>query len=373
MKINQQLLLENQSVNQDEIDFEPNLILAFGGKSQLQSSSIQEMRLKYPQAIMAGCTTAGEIAKTSVYDDSLALNFIGFDNSSVIYREVNLADDSASYSSGTELAQSFPEEGFVHCLVLSVGLNVNGTQLVSGLKENLPKGVALTGGLAADGPNFNETFVLDNEGKTSNSKVIAVGFYGDLKIAYASLGGWDSFGLERTFTKSDNNVLYELDGKPALELYKSFLGEEANNLPSSALLFPLSMRSEAGKTPLVRTILGISEDDQSLTFAGDIPEGATVRLMKANVDRLIDGAQEAASIIQQKKSEFALCISCVGRKLVLKQIVEEEVEACQEELGENCTITGFYSYGEIAPFKEGAECELHNQTMTITSFSEIEG
>lgn len=175
------------------------------------------------------------------------------------------------------------------------------------------------------------------------------------------MGGWDSFGIERLVSKSDNNVLFELDGKPALSLYKSFLGSEADNLPASGLLFPLSMRTEANKTPLVRTILAVNEEDQSLTFAGDIPEGSYVRLMKANMDRLIDGAQEAAQSIKQENPEFALCISCVGRKLVLKQIVEEEVEVCLDELGSNCTISGFYSYGEIAPFKDGAECELHNQ------------
>lgn len=289
------------------------------------------------------------------------LNFLKFDKASVSYQEIELQDPNLSYSSATQLAQGLPTEDLKHCLILSDGLNVNGSQLVQGLKESLPKDVSFSGGLAGDGPNFESTYLLDNEARVLSNKIIAIGFYGPISVKCASMGGWDSFGIERLVSKSDNNVLFELDGKPALSLYKSFLGSEADNLPASGLLFPLSMRTEANKTPLVRTILAVNEEDQSLTFAGDIPEGSYVRLMKANMDRLIDGAQEAVQSIKQENPEFAPCISCVGRKLVLKQIVEEEVEVCLDELGSNCTISGFYSYGEIAPFKDGAECELHNQ------------
>ncbi|NRA92567.1 MAG: FIST C-terminal domain-containing protein, partial [Psychroserpens sp.] len=184
---------------------------------------------------------------------------------------------------------------------------------------------------------------------------------------------WDSFGIERLVTKSKKNVLYELDGLPALELYKSFLGDEADNLPSSGLLFPLSMRSNETEKPVVRTILGINEEDQSLTFAGNIPKGSYVRLMKANIDRLIGGAEASAKALNKttdESSELAILISCVGRRLVLKQLVEEEIEVVREVIGDKPQITGFYSYGEIAPFGAFSPCELHNQTMTITTLSE---
>jgi hypothetical protein len=170
-------------------------------------------------------------------------------------------------------------------------------------------------------------------------------------------------------------VLYELDGKPALELYKSFLGDYAKDLPASGLLFPLNLRSEENAKPVVRTILAIDENAQSLTFAGDIPEGGYVRLMKANFDRLIEGATGAAKSTlledENKDPELAILISCVGRKLVLKQLVEEEVEAVSEVLGNSTVLSGFYSYGEISPFSGEVECKLHNQTMTVTTFKEV--
>jgi hypothetical protein len=167
-------------------------------------------------------------------------------------------------------------------------------------------------------------------------------------------------------TRSEGNVLYEIDNEPALALYKRYLGDQAAELPASALLFPLTISSEQPDyPPLVRTVLSINEADQSMTFAGDLPQGRTTRLMKANFDRIITAAEEAAEYSIHPHSELppqaALLVSCVGRKLVLGQRVEDEVEAVGQTLGEQATLMGFYSYGELAP---------HNQTMTITTFAE---
>jgi hypothetical protein len=205
--------------------------------------------------------------------------------------------------------------------------------------------------------------------------ITAVGFYGDaINVSYGSYGGWDSFGVERKVTSSKANILYSIDNQPALELYKSFLGENAQHLPSSGLLFPLSLRTKEDEQPVVRTILAVNEADQSITFAGDLPEGSYVRLMKANTERLIQGAIKAAEItskaMKTDHADLAILVSCVGRKLVLKQLVEEEVEGVYDLLGEGHYSTGFYSYGEISPFSDNAACELHNQTMTLTVLSE---
>ena len=193
-------------------------------------------------------------------------------------------------------------------------------------------------------------------------------------MGFGSLGGWDAFGPERLVTRSAANILYELDGQPALALYKKYLGEHAKDLPASGLLFPLSLKNAAGES-VVRTILGVNEAEHSLTFAGDLPQGGHVRLMKANFDRLIDGAVGAAQTsyeaMGKTSPELALLISCVGRKLVLKQRIEEEVEGVQDILGQEAVLAGFYSYGEISPFNPSAACELHNQTMTITTLSEV--
>ena len=362
-----------------------HLVLLFGATSSWKETAVlAQIRAAYPGATLLGCSTAGEIHGTNVSDESLVVTSVTFDHSQRRGAQVSLQQAGSSHAAGEQLGRELPptipglEPGtidpLVHVFVLSDGLKVNGSDLVRGLTGALPAGVTVTGGLAGDGATFNQT-VVHWEGVTESNMVAVVGLYGRrLRIGCGSLGGWDSFGPERLITRSKGNVLYELDGQSALGLYKKYLGAHAQELPASGLLYPLSLRGEPGGQPVVRTILAVDEAAQSLTFAGDVPEGSYARLMKANFDRLIDGATGAASTGQTAMgsvpTELAILISCVGRKLVLKQRVEEEVEGVREVLGAGAVLTGFYSYGEISPFTPGAKCELHNQTMTITTLAE---
>lgn len=351
------------------------IVFAFGGGSALQDEAlIDEVRSAYPNAYLFGCSTAGEIYDVEVSDDGLVTTAVELEATQIEHAEVLMSDVGDSRKAGERLAGALPHEELVHVFVLSDGLHVNGSELVTGLAAGLPPEVSITGGLSGDGDRFEQTLVL-LDGAAQPDAVGVIGFYGSaLKVGYASLGGWDAFGPERIITKSEGNILYELDGKSALELYKTYLGDHAEGLPATGLLFPLSVRMHETDEPVVRTILGIDEEAQSMTFAGDVPEGAYARLMKANFDRLIDGAMGAARAthepVDSASPDLAILISCVGRKMVLKQRVEEEVEGVRDVLGDSAVLAGFYSYGEISPFTPSAKCELHNQTMTITTFSE---
>ena len=350
------------------------LVLAFGSRAMLgDTGNFSAIRKSYPDAVIAGCSTAGEIHGATVSDDTLVVTAIAFDDTRVLCVSTEIGDSSKSFSAGEWLVNSLPQDELAHVLVFSSGLDINGTELVRGLRSRLPAHVEVTGGLAADGDLFQKTLVCGNDAPAEHT-IAAIGLYGrHLKVGYGSIGGWDAFGPERVITRSKGNVLFDLDGKPALELYKRYLAGHAAELPASALLFPISLRSENGNG-VVRTILGINETEQSMTFAGDMPEGRHARLMKANVDRLVDGAIEAAEIstahTDKHSTRLALLVSCIGRKLVLKQRVDEEVEGVRQVLGEQAVLAGFYSYGEISPNALGDKCELHNQTMTITTFSE---
>ena len=352
------------------------LVLLFGSTSILkQKDVLEDIRREYPKAHLLGCSTAGEILGTQVQDETLVLTAIAFEHTEIQTAYTRVDEIGDSYQIGKHLAQSIPQEELSHVMVFSDGLHVNGSDLARGLTDHLPGNVMVTGGLSGDGGAFKETIVLCDD--ASGSGVVAVlGLYGThIQIGYGSLGGWDPFGPERVITKSDHNVLYELDGKPALALYKEYLGEHAKGLPATALLFPLCIRNEEGTLNLVRTVLSVDEEKQSMTFAGDLPETYYAQLMKANFDRLIDGAVGAARAsctgCGSDHPSLAILISCVGRKMVLKQRVEEEVEGVQEILGEQTALTGFYSYGELCPSRPNEKCELHNQTMTVTTLREI--
>jgi len=284
-----------------------------------------------------------------------------------------------------------------HVLVFSDGSIISGSRLVEGINTAVNHKISVSGGLAADGTEFKDTLVCSEDNIFKANVVSAIGFYGhDIKFKCSSFGGWNSFGLERVITKSKENVVYEIDGKPALELYKSYLGNKANELPASALLFPISMKESETHEPLVRTILGINEEENSLRFAGNIPEGAKVKLMRASNNSLLNGAEIAAQMsrfdeMDHAKDGLIIMVSCVGRKLVLKQLTECEVESVMSNFNESFKSTGFYSYGEISSGQDNSvklynpttpsalidarysgysSCMFHNQTMTITAIIE---
>ncbi|MBI3320541.1 MAG: FIST C-terminal domain-containing protein [Candidatus Omnitrophica bacterium] len=377
MKVEQHILTtaSDWSLRSAALGDAAQLVLIFGSPARLEESvRLAEIRASYPHAYLLGCSTAGEISGTRVLEESLVVTAVAFERTRLRGGCVPLDGDSTSLECGQQLAEQLLGAELVHVLVLSDGIRVNGSELVRGMRSRLPPQVQVTGGLSGDGDRFQRTLVLSG-GSPQAGRISAVGFYGScLKVGYGSMGGWDPFGPERLVTRARGNVLYELDGQPALELYKKYLGEHAARLPSSGLLFPLAVWTDNSREEIVRTVLAVNEQEQSLTFAGDVPQDAHARLMKANFDRLVDGAQGAAKASYESLGtttpELAVLVSCVGRKMVLRQRTEEELEAVQEVLGARTVMTGFYSYGEICPTASNANCELHNQTMTITTFSE---
>jgi len=354
----------------------PALLLVFGSRSLLQEFDFtSDLRKVFPSAHIMGCSTAGQIAGTFIYDDSLVLTAIEFEHTSIKGRHKLINSASDSFETGRSLATDLMTDDLVHLLVLSDGLKVNGSELVRGLTSVLPPEVSITGGLAGDNDAFQDTLTFWDSLPLKDN-VAVLGFYGKhLRVGYGSRGGWDPFGPERIITRADGNILYEMDGRSALQLYKTYLGEHAQGLPATGLLFPLSIRNQDNGPALVRTILGVNEEEESLTFAGDLPLGSLARLMKANIDRLIDGAISAAeasrSTYLHSSPVLAILISCVGRRLVLKQRSEEEVEGVSEVMAASTMLAGFYSYGEICPSVSDGKPDLHNQTMTITTFYEV--
>lgn len=360
------------------LDSENTLILVFCAPEFINHPEpITELAKHYPHSKIIGCSSAGEIAGPFISDNSLSVAVAKFEKTpiKVTSLKVNSTDDT--FSVGQQLATTLNKDDLRGIFVLSDGLKINGSELVKGLNTLNKEDVIITGGMAADGSHFKQTWTIYN-GKIISENIVAVGFYGDyVHISHGSRGGWDIFGPERRITRSQNNVLYELDGKPALTLYKEYLGEKAKGLPATGLLFPLAIRKDASDSKqLVRTILAVDEENKSLTFAGDLPTGYLAQLMRANFDRLINGATEASKLTAKNHSQLSetnplllIAISCVGRRLLLGERTEEETESTLEIFPKGTQQIGFYSYGELSPFAEGS-CDLHNQTMTLTGITE---
>ena len=379
MKIHQLIFTEQNDwkpLRGDRSSSDASLALVFGDRILFETQEFQEgINERFPNASIVFCSTSGEIQDTLVYDSSFSITALELEHTQVKTEVIHISESGNSFEAGQLLASKMLDDELRHVMVFSDGQQVNGTELSRGFNETLPEGVILTGGLAGDGTRFEKTLVgLDQH--PSEGNIVAIGFYGERwEVGFGSSGGWIPFGLEHEVTRSDGNILYELDGKPALALYKEFLGDQAHLLPGAALRFPLSITTPTQDRTVVRTILSINEEDQSMVFAGDIPKGSYARFMRASFDELVAGATKAAEESMSKnnldEAELAICVSCVGRKIVMGQHIEDETEAVREIIGDYPAITGFYSYGELAPPSDSEWCELHNQTMTITLLREV--
>lgn len=348
------------------------LVLMFGETGVLGTpGAVEAVRARYPGAVLLGGSTAGSIAGRQLTDHELVVTAVLLEKGSVRLAVQPVAADA--YELGTALMTQLAAPDLRFVFALSDGLAVNGSALARGLMAAAPAEVVITGGLAGDGARFERTYLVA-DGAPASHQVAAVGFYGaDLRVGTGCFAGWQEFGPERVITRSLDNVVYAIDGQPALELYKRYLGEQADGLPGSGLRFPLSVREASMGTPTIRTLLAVDEAAQSLTFAGDVPEGQYCRLMKTDLDALIEHAGMAARSARMEgdRPALGLVVSCVGRRLVLEQLVEEELEIVGDTLGPQTVVTGFYSYGELAPTDgDIRDCRLHNQTMTLALVSE---
>ncbi|WP_421807621.1 FIST signal transduction protein [Flagellimonas sp.] len=350
------------------------LVLIFGNRYMLQDKQLfREVRELFPDGHLVFGSTSGEIMGEKVLSGTVVLTAVEFEKGHFLVKSENVSTfDHNDVALGQNIIKEFPKKQLKHIFVVSEGSSVNGSDLIAGLEQSGDGSIGLSGGLCGDDDRFEVTLASYNE-SPKEGEVVAIGFYGEsLEISCANFGGWTPFGPERLITKSRKNILFELDGKPALDLYKRYLGDKASELPKSALLYPLSVKTTDGKS-IVRTILNIDEQRNAMILAGDVPEGSMVQLMMATVDDIANGANAAAKLAVQGRetaSELAILVSCVGRKLVMDQRTEEEIEEVTHVVGDAVTVSGFYSYGEMAPFAGQSSCKLHNQTMTLTLFSE---
>ncbi|CAA7627112.1 FIST signal transduction protein [Magnetospirillum sp. UT-4] len=361
---------------------QPQLVLAFGSVGMLGAEGMfTRLTGAFPGADLAGCSTAGEITARGVSDDTLVLTAIRFDGVRHRVAEAAVPAMDRSEAAGRAIGAALKGDGpggerLAAILLFGKGLDVNGSSLIEGVIAEVGAAVPVSGGLAGDGGAFKRTLTVTPSGIQADA-VVGIGLYGaGLRIGHGSFGGWVPFGPARKVTRCSGNILHELDGLPALNIYREYLGEYAKDLPASGLLFPFEMLDEShASVGLIRTILGIDEQTGSLVLAGDIDPDGHLRLMHASTDKLVDGAETAARRIADTLGGtvgdgLGVLVSCVGRKLVMGDAVDEEIEAVAAVLGKSATLTGFYSYGEIAPFSTTTDCKLHNQTMTVTFIGE---
>ncbi len=352
----------------------PQLCLLFGARKKIETDgkkAIQTLKNEGLNAPIVTISTAGNILDSKVSFDDLITTCIEFEKTDVVVNDYcSNCDDE--FSLGQNITKDYDTNNLALLLVFTAH-GINAGNFIDGINQGFNHKVLVSGGVAGDGTLFEKT-LLGIDGNIDENKIVTIGLYSKhLKVSHGSKGGWLPFGPPRKVTKAKNNFLYEIDNQSVLDLYKEYLGSKAKDLPGSGLLFPFAIIDDETKEFVVRGIQDINEKEKAIILYGNIEKGQTVKLMRANHTKLIDGAGESAFDVltaDNEKPQLALLVSCVARAVALNQLIDEEIEEIKEVFGEKTTLCGFYSYSEFSPVKGAMSCSLHNQTMTITALSE---
>lgn len=344
------------------------LAIAFGDAAVLDHPDrpILQLAGAWAGRPLIGCSTGGQVLGDAVLDHTLVVVVVTFETTEVRSAHADLAHSGSARRAGRALATTLADPGLAAIFMLVDGLSVNGTALTRGICDVLPD-VPVSGGLAADGGRFGHTWTVV-DGKLVEGHVSVVGFIGaDVEIGFGSMCGWDAVGPDRLVTRSFGNVLYEVDGRPASDLYLQHLDEREISTPECGWLFPMAVTDLDGRV-VVRSVRDVNLSNGSVTFVGDIAQGSTLQLMRGSVDGLVHGAQLAAKRATTGHECVAIAVSSLGRRAVLGDRSEEELSAVLDVLPDGVVLVGFHGYGELAPV-DGTN-DVYDQTMTITTFGE---
>jgi hypothetical protein len=321
---------------------------------------------------LVGCTTDGEISSEGYSLGSAVLGGIVSDKIQAQVVSVQGLGE-ASEKSGIELARLF--DPYVrHVQIFTDGLTENGCAILRGLRSELGDEVPISGGAAGDGGKFRQTFQFIGT-KVLSDAIVGIGFSGEFKLGAGVRSGWSAIGTAKKVTRATGNVVYELNGQPALEVYERFLGKHAADLPSVGVEYPFGFLDATGECGdvdqyILRATMSVNRDQGSIVFAGEIPEGTTVRLTCGDYGSIIEAAEEAATqaLIELGTGSPSMIFfySCMARKIVLGRRTHEEVDRIRSVFGPKVPMIGFYSYGEYCRQRCGGPSLFHNETATVT-------
>jgi hypothetical protein len=361
------------------LDSPNTLVLVFGAADSLatlaEASPLAALARALPRSVFASAATHTIAHARQTLDEALVVCIARFDHTALRRVHVALGPATTSERAGQQLAQALLDTpGLSGVLVLADGMEVNGPDLVCGLTSVLPDGLPIAGGMGAAGTRLARTWSTRTDGPPQSSACV-IGLYGtQLRMARSCQGGSIGFGQRRLVTRAQGNTVEEIDGLPALQLYRQYLGRYASGLPEAASHFPLTVFRQAGDLQgVIRYVLGIDSDRQTIDVAGDIPTGSLVQLSRAGRSELLEGAFHAArdlgDALPADVPVLALVVSCVGRRHVLGEQTEEELEPVATLLRPGSALAGFYSFGEISA-SPGERCDMHNMTLTLAALWE---
>jgi hypothetical protein len=319
-----------------------------------------------------GCSTSGEISSSGLSINSAVLGGIASDCLDFeIVTVQGLKKDSEA--AGRQLAESFSSTPRL-LQIFSDGLTGNGCAILRGIANVFGDSVPVNGGAAGDNGEFVKTLQFCRD-RVYSDAVCGIAFYGDFRLGIGVQSGWAPIGLSKQVTRACGNIVFELNGEPALDVYERFLGQHAKKLPAIGVEYPLGfLKSSADKNQadhyILRATMSVDRAKRSILFAGEIPEGAIVNMTCGDKTSILEAAgtaaREAISGIGNATPEIIFCYSCMARKIVLGRRTEEEITRIRAEFDSRIPMIGFYTYGEFCPVGRKSSNYMHNETVTLS-------
>lgn len=355
---------------------DPDMLWVFGASSYDQQKLLEGIHSVWSDIPLIGCTTDGEISSSGLSEESVVILALATDTVKFhIAHAPSISQDS--YLAGTRIGKAFKNLNCRYIQIFSDGLTGNATKIVAGIQAILGKEIKIAGGTSGDKGLFIHSSQYFNDQVLTDS-IVAVAFAGDLVFGTGYGCGWFPVGTPKQVTRSEGNALYELDGQPALQVYEKFLGKYASQLPAVGVEYPLGIlgldeeNEEDGF--LCRATMGVNRRENSIIFAGDVPQGAHIKMTMGNEKDLIDAARKAAqdALTDMKgdsgkvQPKILFVFSCMARKIVLGSKTGEEISEIRKIVGYEVPVIGFYTYGEYSPSGKSKQTCFHNETVTLT-------
>lgn len=334
-----------------------------------------------------GCSGAAIISNQGIFAHGLVLMLLRMPEGVYFNTAcVNSIKDKTALVAGEELADKLLH-GFQYLqrnlgLIFCDGLMKEASNFLFGLQEKLGRSFPLVGASASDNLAFKKTYLYFNQEVFSDA-ACGMLWGGKLNFDLGIKHGWKPLGKPRAITKSHDNVVVEIDNKPAVKTYEEYLAKDVQELKKYlkyiSILYPIGLYLTGEEEYILRNILSI-ENDGALVFQGNVPQDSSIRLMIGTKESCLNATQQAvdelnlsatfasAYLKERRINSFLLIFDSISRYMLLKRQVNKELEIIKEGLGQDIPIIGLYTYGEQAPLRAvnyQGQAYFHNQAIAL--------
>lgn len=361
--------------------FKPTLAIVFASVKQDIEALSKILDEKGIQIF--GATTAGEFIDGEIEEGSIVMMLLDMNKAyfKIVFSETS---QETALEDAIQLG-AIGKETFSHpaFIIANSGVAMDGEPFIEGIIQGYgdslfaeDKEVAIFGGKAADDLALESTFVFTN-GKSHACGLVALLIDQDkVDIKGIATCGWKAIGTTKTVTKSEGNIVYTIDDKPALDMLLNYLGVEVKQEENKEIVtflsswyYPLQVERE-NVDPVIRTAMFANSEDRSLICSGKVPQGSKIRFsLPPDFDSIDTVVSECRGIKDngQEQADALIMFSCVSRYLSFGVVMKEELEKVQSIW--DAPMAGFFSYGEYGKSKNG-KYDYHNNTCCLVVLKE---